>query len=146
MVKKTFSLVTRWAFTLILTLLFALSRFYYMFAMSDVPSILRWEDIKYIFILFAAMAVVLIAQIVVIGKCKIRGSYLLLTVGLLSLLIWVATYLSYRGWDFNIGDAFTNIYNKRIIVVAIVISILLAGSQLLQILLYHKQIRIGRNG
>lgn len=144
--KKPFSLVTRWAFSLILTFLLALSRFYYMLAMSDVQSILRWEDIKYIFNLFAAIAVVLIAQIIVIRKCKIRGSYLLLTVGLLSLLIWIATYLSYHGWDFNIGDAFTNLYNKRIIVVAIVISILLAGSQLLQILLYHKRIRIGRNG
>lgn len=117
-----------------------------MLAMSDVPPVLRSEDINYIFSLFAVTAVVLIAQIIVIQKFRIRGSYLLSAVGLLSLLIWVATYLSYHGWDFNVGDAFTNLYNKRIIVVGIVISILLAGSQLLQILLYHKRIRIEQNG
>lgn len=137
--KKPLSLITKSVLSLILTFLFAINWIWYMLAVSDVPPILRSEDINVIIFLFMIILIVLIAQIILVEKCKMRGSYLLLMVGTLSSIVWITTY---RGWNFNIGDTLTNLQAKRIMVFGMIISSLSVGSQLLQILLfYHRKKR-----
>lgn len=136
--KKTFSLVVRCVMSLILAFLFALSWFWYMLAVSDVPPSFTKEDVTIIFLLFTAILIVSIMQVLMVKKCKICGSYLLLTVGFISLLVWIITYFA---WNFSIGDVITNLYVGKIIVTGIILSSLSSGSQVLQILVFYKRKR-----
>ena len=100
---------------------------------ADMPSIYTEQfknDVDIIIYLFAISFIVLIIEIIVIKIAKIRGSYLVLLFGILSLLLWGAQY---NGFNFTTREAIINLYDKRIVTSGIVLGVLSIGSQLLQI-------------
>lgn len=104
---------------------------------ADMPSIYTEQfknDVDIIIYLFAISFIVLIIEIIVIKIAKIRGSYLVLLFGILSLLLWGAQY---NGFNFTTREAIINLYDKRIVTSGIVLGVLSIGSQLLQISLYY---------
>ena len=104
---------------LVLTVLSLANWSWFMLISLDVPPVMAVKDIKIMVCMFALTAIILVTQIAIIWKCKMRESYLVLITGLIMSTLWVVTY---HGQNFDIGDAMASVDMQRIIIAGIVIS------------------------
>ena len=120
--------------SLIISILLLAEWFWYMLMSADIPPVFTGRDINITICLLATAYILLAIEIVIIAKFRIRGSYLVLITGLLTLILLSATL---RGQNFSIGDTLTNLHMQRILVTGIVLCALSAVSQLSQIMIFY---------
>ena len=136
MVKKIVLLIIRGVLNILLAFLSILSWFWFMLATSDVPPVFNDQDINVMIILFIIMFIILILVIVINKIFRINGSHLLIIVGIVSLFLWVVTYL---GCNFDLDYEATNFYAKKFINIGVIFSVFAILSQLIRIVLFNKK-------